>query len=117
MEEGEKFTIDQRLAPVLAVDDVHVYVLCPYCGLVHRHGSGGDLEGYAIPGGKYRSWGHRLAHCHTSNLGVKGGYYLIGNEYTITDRYSIDQLKGRKRDDAFIKAVLKEYRRRIGISE
>lgn len=47
-------------ARVLAVDPVHVYICCPICGILHKHGSGGNID--------EQNYGHRVAHCGTSRL-------------------------------------------------
>ena len=76
-------------AIVIAVDPEYVYVLCPFCGKVHVHGSNGAV--YSA------DYGHRLAHCKERH---SGGYYLKPNRFT-------------RRSDGVIKAkaetILKGY--------
>ena len=50
----------------VAVNDVQVFIVCPYCGHIHCHGSGGgDYEG------------HRVEHCRHSHIkGIVNGYYI-----------------------------------------
>lgn len=42
-------------AEALAVDRVHVHILCPYCGQIHRHGSAGNVA--------LTNYGSRVPHC------------------------------------------------------
>jgi hypothetical protein len=65
-------------ATVIAVDPVHLYVLCPFCGKVHIHGSNGVIDS-----GNY---GHRFAHCKKKHF---GGYNLKSNKSTIRSEYEI----------------------------
>ena len=46
----------------IAVDDLHSFMVCPYCGKVHVHGYSDDT-------------GHRVAHCADND---NRGYFLIG---------------------------------------
>lgn len=47
------------------VDMVHVWIKCPFCKKIHRHGSCGG-SGYA---------GFRVPHCKDKNYGFKE-YYI-----------------------------------------
>ena len=63
-------------ADVVAVDQVHVVIICPICGEFHWHGSGGD-----ITGGNY---GTRVPHCTGDDAGrFRGEYELVATEHTI----------------------------------
>lgn len=51
----------------IAVDNVHVFIVCPFCGNIHLHGAGGgDYEG------------HRVEHCNEKRRhpGSWPGYYI-----------------------------------------
>lgn len=51
----------------IAVDNVHVFIVCPFCGNIHLHGvSGGDYEG------------HRVEHCNEERRHPESwpGYYI-----------------------------------------
>lgn len=52
---------DQWVVYPIALTKVHVYVVCPFCGRVHKHGVVGD--NYS---------GNRVAHCKEIN----GQYYI-----------------------------------------
>ena len=61
-------------AEVIAVDNVHVVIICPICGEFHWHGSNGILTD--------QSYGTRVPHCHEEReLSVE--YELITNDRTI----------------------------------
>tara|TARA_R100000750_G_scaffold38821_1_gene25021 strand:+ start:137 stop:529 length:393 start_codon:yes stop_codon:yes gene_type:complete len=46
---SKKEIVHPRVKP-FKVDDVHVFIKCPYCKETHTHGvSGGDYEGYRSP--------------------------------------------------------------------
>jgi len=71
-DQGRTVWIDNRtthkLEPAAAIvypfalDDIHVYIVCPYCGEIHAHGSAkGDYEGM------------RVSHCHTP---YHANYYI-----------------------------------------
>lgn len=63
-------------ADVVAVDLVHVVIICPICGEFHWHGSGGD-----ITRGNY---GTRVPHCTGDDAGRSHEEYeLITSEQTI----------------------------------
>jgi hypothetical protein len=55
-------------ARVIAVDPVHVHICCPICGKLHKHGSNGNIN--------EQNYGHRIAHCGTSDLPWIDGYFL-----------------------------------------
>lgn len=86
---------NERIATVFAVDPVHVFVICPFCGEIHLHGSNGDIT--------RDDYGHRLVHCggHFS-----AGYYLHTNPFTIRSEDGFDVRK---------ETVLKRYRKAAGI--
>ena len=79
-------------ATVVAVDLIQVYILCPYCGEVHMHGSNGIIED--------AEYGHRVAHCHTPN---HGGYYLVCNPFTIRSEAGLNS-----------RTVLRKYQKALG---
>ncbi len=54
------------IAPVLAVDPVHVFVNCPFCDKVHTHLSDGDTT--------KSSYGMRLSNCRNIE---HGNYELV----------------------------------------
>jgi predicted RNA-binding Zn-ribbon protein involved in translation (DUF1610 family) len=58
-----------RIATVLAVDPHYVWVLCPYCGKIHRHGSLRNI--------KKDHYGNRVGHCLESV-----SYDLVCDQYT-----------------------------------
>lgn len=63
-------------ADVVAVDRVHVVIICPFCGKFHWHGSGGDITG--------TNYGTRVPHCTGDDAGrFHGEYELIASEHTI----------------------------------
>jgi hypothetical protein len=86
-------------AEAIVVDNIHVYIICPYCGLVHQHGSmrRSDLENY----------GHRSSHCflHERNrkyldrLADDKGYEIVTTPATI-----------RKHGDTITKRDLKVWK-------
>jgi hypothetical protein len=47
----------------IALTDVHVFIICPYCHKIHFHGN---------PGGNYA--GHRVSHCIDGN--INNGYVI-----------------------------------------
>lgn len=47
--------METPIAEAIAVNRVHVFVLCPFCGEIHLHGSGGKIHEDA--------YGGRGAHC------------------------------------------------------
>jgi hypothetical protein len=50
----------------IAIDQHHVYMVCPWCGEVHTHGNNnGDYEG------------HRVAHCFKEGEDHKHSGYVI----------------------------------------
>ena len=55
--------------PPVAVDNIHVYVVCPFCGLIHTHGNTDD--GYT---------GHRVAHCPPEFFNESSKGYRIVKE-------------------------------------
>lgn len=59
-------------AIVVGYDPVHIYILCPYCGEIHMHGTNNAM--------KTGDYGHRLAHCRERH---SRGYYLKPNEFTL----------------------------------
>jgi hypothetical protein len=63
------------IAEALAVDPVHVHVLCPYCGKVHRHGSFGDPM--------LTDYGSRVPHCSWPDVHPDGEYQLVVTPQTI----------------------------------
>jgi hypothetical protein len=65
--------MDNEQSPVaraIAVNAVHVYVMCPFCGKVHVHGSGGDFT--------KEDYGYRVPHCR-----VTEEYRIVSNADTI----------------------------------
>lgn len=58
------------VAIAIAVNTVHVYVLCPFCGKVHIHGSCGDIT--------KEDYGFRVPHC-----GATEEYRIVTNADTI----------------------------------
>ena len=71
-------------ADVIAVDSVHVVIICPICGKFHWHGSNGittDLN-----------YGTRVPHCTGDDAGrFRGQYELITSEHTVR----LDKLRPR----------------------
>lgn len=63
-------------AEVVAVDSVHVTIICPHCGKFHRHGSNGRIH--------ERNYGSRVPHCtgEDASIGHKQ-YDLITTASTI----------------------------------
>jgi hypothetical protein len=63
-------------AEVIAVDLVHVVIICPICGLFHRHGSCGDITS--------TNYGALVPHC-TEKIPQRfqGEYELVTTDYTI----------------------------------
>lgn len=53
----------------IATDRAHVYIVCPYCGEIHIHGSGG---------GNYE--GHRVEHCKDPHIKEIANGYCIERE-------------------------------------
>ena len=46
----EEWEVSQPRVKPFKVDDVHVFIKCPYCKEIHTHGaSGGNYEGYRTP--------------------------------------------------------------------
>jgi hypothetical protein len=60
----------EPVAKAIAVNDVHVYVLCPFCGKVHVHGSRGDIT--------KEDYGYRVPHCRATEE-----YRIVTNADTI----------------------------------
>ena len=60
-------------AEVVAVDKVHVVIICPWCGKFHRHGSCGDIN--------RTDYGSRVPHCTEERF--QGEYELVTTEHTI----------------------------------
>lgn len=77
-------------AKAIAVDPIHVFCGCPYCGKVHLHGSNGDITEI--------DYGSRVPHCYPAT----GQYIIIADEKTV------------RREDQIAdgKAALRLYRRR-----
>lgn len=42
-------------AHAIAVDPIHVFIICPLCGKIHMHGSNGDIGA--------AEYGSRVPHC------------------------------------------------------
>ena len=61
---------EDPVAIAIAVNTVHVYVMCPFCGKVHVHGSGGDFT--------KEDYGYRVPHC-----GAAEEYRIVTNAGTI----------------------------------
>jgi hypothetical protein len=47
-------------AKVIAIDFIQVYILCPICNKIHKHGSNGDINS--------QNYGTRIPHCGDVNL-------------------------------------------------
>ncbi len=63
-------------ADVVAVDLVHVVIICPFCGKFHWHGSNGILTDL--------NYGTRVPHCTGGDAGrYRGEYELVTSEHTI----------------------------------
>ena len=63
-------------ADVVAVDSVHVVIICPICGKFHWHGSNGILTDL--------NYGTRVPHCAGDDAGrFQGEYELVTSEHTI----------------------------------
>ena len=88
---------NDRKATVVAVDLVHVFVICPYCGKIHLHGSNGLLDG----DNGNNTWSHRLDHCGAH---YNAGYYLVGNQFTVKSEKPLTS-----------KQALKKYHKAIGV--
>lgn len=62
-------------ADVVAVDSVHVVIICPICGKFHWHGSNGILTDL--------NYGTRVPHCTGGDAGrYRGEYELVTHEWT-----------------------------------
>jgi len=62
-------------ADVVAVDSVHVVIICPICGKFHWHGSNGILTDL--------NYGTRVPHCAGDDAGrFQGEYELVTHEWT-----------------------------------
>ena len=62
-------------ADVVAVDLVHVVIICPICGKFHWHGSNGILTDL--------NYGTRVPHCTGGDAGrYRGEYELVTHEWT-----------------------------------
>ena len=62
-------------AEAIAVDHVHVYVICPFCGKVHLHGSVGNIS--------LNGYGSRVPHCTWPDPSPEGQYEIITTPATI----------------------------------
>ena len=63
-------------AEVLAVDLVHVVIICPVCGKFHQHGSNGSITA--------QNYGTRVPHCTEEEaFQFNGEYELVTTDYTI----------------------------------
>lgn len=63
-------------AEVVAVDKVHVIIICPHCGKFHRHGSNGRIH--------EREYGSRVPHCTGEGASIDHEQYeLITTASTI----------------------------------
>ncbi|HNU72163.1 MAG TPA: hypothetical protein PKL48_10710 [Thermodesulfobacteriota bacterium] len=56
-------------ADVVAVDLVHVVIICPFCGKFHRHGSCGSITD--------TNYGTRVPHCTGDDRSRFGGEYEL----------------------------------------
>lgn len=54
-------------AKVLAVDRFRVYICCPICGIIHAHGSNGNID--------KENYGRRGAHCPGDGLPWIDGFF------------------------------------------
>jgi len=66
-------------AEAIAVDCVHVHVLCPFCGKVHRHGS--------MRNSSLKDYGSRVPHCSWPDPSPDGNYEIITTPATIRKEY------------------------------
>jgi hypothetical protein len=89
---------NERQATAIAADPVHVFIICPYCGAIHLHGSNGKPEGSEGP----NRWGHRVDHCGAH---YSAGYVIEGNPFTIHSDKPLSS-----------KVALKQYKKAIGIT-
>jgi len=64
------------VAEVVAVDSVHVIIICPHCGKFHRHGSNSRIH--------EREYGSRVPHCTGDDSSIDHEQYeLITTASTI----------------------------------
>lgn len=64
-----------EFAEVLALDLVYVYILCPFCGMIHRHESFGDSQRL--------NYDTRIPRCAGPNPKPKGDYNLVTTPRTL----------------------------------
>jgi len=61
----------------IAITDIQVFIVCPYCGEVHCHGRSSDKSGV----------GYRCPHCCNKPKDAKS-YFIRDNEETRMERYT-----------------------------
>ena len=83
-------------AEVVAVDSVHVIIICPHCGKFHRHGSNGRIHA--------RDYGSRVPHCTGEDASIDHQQYEL-----ITTARTIRQPMVSRQD---LRAWLPEQKRR-----
>ena len=71
------------IAPAIAVDPVHVFVLCPWCSRVHTHGSAGDIG--------RQKYGTRGPHCLSNDFSPD--YEIVTDQNTIRSQVPILSVK------------------------
>ncbi len=91
-------------AKVLAVDSIHVYICCPICGIIHMHGSNGNMD--------KENYGHRLAHCSGGGLPWINGYFKDnprGDSYELI--CTPETVRQNEDADKYVEQWYKENRR------
>ena len=83
-------------AKVIAVDTLHVCIICPICGQIHRHGSNKDFS--------QQDYGHRLSHCTDIQLPWANGLFPTnprGDSYNLICTPETARFDDNGKADAF----------------
>jgi len=96
---------ETKQAEVVAVDLVHVVIICPFCGKFHWHGSNGLLH--------EANYGSRVPHCGHEDANLRHGEYeLVTTGGTIRKpALSPKDLKPWHDDQRSARAAILERRR------
>lgn len=98
-------------AEVVAVDSVHVTIICPHCGKFHRHGSNGRIH--------EREYGSRVPHCTGDDASIDHEQYeLITTARTIRKPVvSRQDLRAWQPEQKRRRAAILEQRRELEAAE
>lgn len=84
-----------REATAIAADSIQVFVICPWCGKIHMHGSNGQPDGSS----GLNRWGTRVPHCHAGFA----DYDIVGNKFTVHEHSK--NLTKRQALNAYYKSI------------